>query len=510
MRTSDQDSHGGEDIARACAFFDRLKRDKPKLKGMQESASVARRFHRLVDELDRRIDRRGWRTELIRVIDKDATSSKRLREFTLPDDDDSSARREQLRRGAYDYARLAVRAASLAGEPNPELRLLSLFEGTSLDPARPSRAPALDAFDPIRELQLLIEATVATIIKRRNLDGYFASLSRHTGRWGPVTKTFRSSQEPILLGWRCFDHAFLAIEEVPPLPSVPLLCVPLVTWDDTLRIDDQTPVDDIDAVAVPYSLSGSGHAVRQGRLTLFSEVRLAIGPTTSAATIGPLFEHRVRADFVSVDGDVALVTPYGLFDKIASPGERSGHPLIVRLKGTLCRAELDSVDHGREGPAAEFDGSRHVEFFALHEHPAADVDPEGEPWWNVLARVVEPYYFHWSQFAYGRLWQMCQVDVSLAEEGSLSEHCPAFQAPLPAGTDQRQASLMPRRLAGSWLEESVLTDSLLEALDGECRLLCDQLNDYLAAATSSIAGRYGDYRARLRKYGSDAGEGGAS
>src|SRR6185503_17713876 len=109
------------------------------------------------------------------------------------------------------------------------------------------------------------------------------------GVWNPISLSFLSSTMACLfrqsyLDW--FEHW----TEAPPFPSVPLLRYAHCELLTKLRIDHEaTPSPRTDEAAKLSDFCGDE---RFAVFRLEREIRLALGPTSGADSIGPMFESR--------------------------------------------------------------------------------------------------------------------------------------------------------------------------------------------------------------------------
>lgn len=144
------------------------------------------------------------------------------------------------------------------------------------------------------------------VARRTNLGELFNRARRVPGQWAIDSENLEQATHPCLAAGGYLDR-FEHWTETPALPSIPLVrCVHAVLFP-TLRVER-------DGRPRPFNVSaaqdnGYPADVRDGWIELTREIRLALGPTTSANEIGLLFgtrayvrlsRNRPEPDFVEV------------------------------------------------------------------------------------------------------------------------------------------------------------------------------------------------------------------
>jgi hypothetical protein len=144
------------------------------------------------------------------------------------------------------------------------------------------------------KLALLVQQMSARIIRDSGLTKLFARMRRVPGQWDNSTGRFRESGMACLFQ-SAYQEGFEVQEEAPPLPGVPLVRLRHAGWTLPVRVTRDGAADLPDDLSARYSqqplLEDQGEDVA-AEVTLYREIRLALGPTVNAKTLGPLFESR--------------------------------------------------------------------------------------------------------------------------------------------------------------------------------------------------------------------------
>lgn len=202
-----------------------------------------------------------------------------------------------LMQQARGYLRLAGAIAELTGENADDLKL-EVVKGTNLWSSL-DRPQGDDAGDERAErLDLLIHEMSRHVIRKAKPAGLFETLrqvpSAWSGRDGDGHEFVRRVYP--CLSSRGFENGYSYTEEIEPLPGAWLDRLPAAELDVSVF-----PVERTEA---GLSLGADGEAgAFSGTLRLYRDIRLVIGPTTSASNIGPMFESRPYYDLVPIDQD---------------------------------------------------------------------------------------------------------------------------------------------------------------------------------------------------------------
>jgi hypothetical protein len=126
------------------------------------------------------------------------------------------------------------------------------------------------------------------VAARHRLEDLLGRARRIPGVWSPTMLAFRSSSMACLFK-EAYLNDFEHWTEAPPLPSVPLMRHLHSTFGASVRIE---------AVGRAERLAGDAHdfgfdgPVQTAQFELWREVRMALGPVSSADDVGPMFESR--------------------------------------------------------------------------------------------------------------------------------------------------------------------------------------------------------------------------
>lgn len=176
------------------------------------------------------------------------------------------------------YLRLAEAVAGLTGENADDLKL-DVLRRTSLW-SSPARSQGADASDERAEhLALLIHEMAKHVIRKAKLADLFETLRRIPGGWDGWEEDNQEFGPDCLacLGPGGYENSSSPSFPL-PFPSVGLARLPAAALPVSVFSGERTEVNENDGF--------------RGTLWLSRELRLVIGPTTSAARPGPMFESR--------------------------------------------------------------------------------------------------------------------------------------------------------------------------------------------------------------------------
>jgi hypothetical protein len=221
-------------------------------------------------------------------------SELRIHRYMLPPNTDLADRQTSDRAAAKIWIRkvepYATRARFIAEQNgrDPDQSEIALFRDTSLW-RKNSRRDDTDDGSRIAadRVSFQIQEQCDRLSRDLRLAHLFKKMGHSAGRWNIENETFAPSTTMCLL-----EGAYRGgIEErlyAPPFPSVPLVLLPHAV----LKFQAQVYPLERDT-AVPLSTSPEAKGEWNVEVHIFRQIRLAIGLTVNAATVGPLFESRV-------------------------------------------------------------------------------------------------------------------------------------------------------------------------------------------------------------------------
>jgi hypothetical protein len=235
--------------------------------------------------------------------------------FSAPEQDQKLEKK--LSGPVQKYLELA-KVIALAGGMDPDDAMISVLRETSIWTKSPREAEGID--ERCQYLAELLQQTAARITRRKALSNLLARAQKIPGIWDMHRRSLSRSDMAALTqsgyeGW--YEHW----TEVPPLPSVPLIRLPLGTVTTTALVGRETVTDDVVSACLAPEVGWFGSAkkgapepldyegdLRKATVAVHREIRLAIGPTTSGDNTGAMFESRtvIRAAIEHLGTDLPL------------------------------------------------------------------------------------------------------------------------------------------------------------------------------------------------------------
>jgi hypothetical protein len=238
----------------------------------------------------------------------------------------------------------------------------------------------------------LIESMCGRIVRDTNLVTLFACMRRIPGQWDVRLGQFRTSGMACLFR-TAYSEGSEHWTEAQPLPSVPLVNLPHAIWTLPVRIT-RVGLAEADAFGLQNDPVSEDEGVESlAEICLHREIRLAIGPTVNADTIGPLFESRPYFELRILDENGTCVDR-GIFDRVHDLALISGGSTNVLLGELWHRVTL----------LAEIEDEPDINQIvnALGDWPSFwDHTPVG-----LERNCFEHYYFSWTPIdsAYVAYW----------------------------------------------------------------------------------------------------------
>jgi hypothetical protein len=217
------------------------------------------------------------------------------------DPEQNQKRAEKLGGPVQKYIELA-KVIALAGGMDPDDAMISVLRGTLIWTESPREAEGID--ERCQHLAELLQQTVGRITRRKDLSNLLERARKIPGIWDMHRRSLSRSDMAALSesgyeGW--YEHW----TEAPPLPSVPLIRLPLGTVTTTALVGRETVTDDIVSACLAPEVGWFGNARKgapepldyegdllKATVAVHREIRLAVGPTTSSDNIGAMFESR--------------------------------------------------------------------------------------------------------------------------------------------------------------------------------------------------------------------------
>jgi hypothetical protein len=196
------------------------------------------------------------------------------------------------------YLKLAKAIAEVAGKGADDfqlhvLRNTSYWQNFSHDSDQKGSAMVVD--EAANEVAYLIESMCGRIVRDTNLSALFARMRRVCGQWDIRTSGFRPSSMSCLFR-TAYCEGYEHWTEAPPLPSIPLARLWHAGLSFPARVSDQDCTEHLATAALPEEIEA-----QPVELHIFRELRLALGPTINAETLGPMFESRPYAELRILD-----------------------------------------------------------------------------------------------------------------------------------------------------------------------------------------------------------------
>ncbi len=326
----------------------------------------------------------------------------RLDRYKLsPDIKPDAAKSGKLQQRVLGYLEVAAAIAKLTRQ-DPDALKIQVLRETSLW-SRPSAARTED--DP-RASCLAVELVEmgAAVAKRGGLEGLFARARRIPGVWDIAHESFNRSairradlDIDLESSMACLHRDFYLDlfehwTEAPPLPSIPLVrCVHAVFYAPTVRIEAVGREEPLNDDAVTDDFEGDD---RVAVFELSREIRLALGPTTSADNIGAMFESRAHLSLGLFEPSLTL------HELVPSHTLKPIDNLWDAIPPATFQVFIDGFWHRvamTESPS-EMEGR----IFAGGEHPMAwrvdPMDPESastEHWYLSWSAINSASVAHW-------------------------------------------------------------------------------------------------------------------
>lgn len=179
-----------------------------------------------------------------------------------------------------------------------------------------------------QHLAFLIKETVGRIQQDTDLAELFSRMRRVPGQWDISTETFKGTTSMACLFQTAYCEWFEYWGETPPLPSLPLVRFWQAEWslpEESILVDG------------PEENSSASLATNpSAKIHLYREIRLAIGPTVNAETIGPLFETRPQFELKVIAGTEEFATTLELPDVLL---KSSTEPFRLQIGATTYRVQ---------------------------------------------------------------------------------------------------------------------------------------------------------------------------
>lgn len=174
---------------------------------------------------------------------------------------------------------------------NENESLIALFRETSLwrKSSPPPTSTAALSFEAASKVTFLLSEMCARLVRQHALDDLFARMRKTPGQWDIPTECFKPGSMACL-----YQSAYAGGYEdwtaAPPLPSIPLI-----------RLHHATTSFKADILPDPSNVGQDGDTPlalidEEVHLSVFREIRLAIGPSSDPQTIAPLLETRVYSE----------------------------------------------------------------------------------------------------------------------------------------------------------------------------------------------------------------------
>ncbi|WP_107340857.1 hypothetical protein [Agrobacterium pusense] len=282
---------------------------------------VAENLHRLLEDYQklkhvRKVDV-ARKANLGDLLD----STKRLDTYTLPP---GAERQKRLAKKPRRYIDISDALATLADETKDAM-LCKVFEGCSFGTDRPFEYDW--QVQPWERLALLLGDLSAYVIRTTHMQDYWREISQRPGRFDVRTSSFEVGLAPIDGGFTTLIRNPICSDEIPPVPSVPMV-----------RSLQTSPVDG--------SVSVEGSEWSPARFLFWRETRLAIGPIRTG--IGPLLETRTVLEASSEKyGNVSFDNPFTDGSDTIERGliEETWRPVSIRVDGQVEAVGRQGVEH---------------------------------------------------------------------------------------------------------------------------------------------------------------------
>jgi hypothetical protein len=210
--------------------------------------------------------------------------------------------------------------ADLLGRSRDEV-VFNAFRETTI-----SRSAAPSDDDRVEELNWLLQEMTRGIIRAEKLSDYFDQLYKTALVYDPILDEFFPSKRPLpregYLGEGFDGDQWPCLEAPPWFPGVSILRLEIASFSGPLFVESElvAPNDCSQAEAArltsplrpnPAHGFGPGHG-RDGEVSLYKDIRLVIGPRTSAGDLGPLFELRSFIQLTTNGKNRPLTFPFSV------------------------------------------------------------------------------------------------------------------------------------------------------------------------------------------------------
>ena len=285
---------------------------------------VAENLHNLLEDCEKH--RRVRNADVVEKAnrgDPELDSTKRLDTYTLPKGANAK-RRERLAKKPRRYIDISDALATLADETKDSM-LCKVFEGCSFGTDRPFEYDwqAL----PWERLAALLGDLTAYVIRTTDMQDYWREISQRPGRFDVRTSSFGVGLAPIDGGFTTLIRNPIVSDEIPPIPSVPIV-----------RSLQASPVDG--------SVSVEGSEWSPAKFLFWRETRLAVGPIRTG--VGPLLETRTVLEAASDKyGLISFDNPFTDGSDTIDQGliEGTWRPICIVVDGYVEAVGRQGVEH---------------------------------------------------------------------------------------------------------------------------------------------------------------------
>lgn len=221
---------------------------------------------------------------------------------TSRSEDAVGGRATKLQSKVSGYLDVAAAVADLTGRDAEALKIEVLCKTSLWE--RDSLAQRVE--DPrAHYLALQLNEMATSIQRKQHLSQLFEKASRVPGEWDLESSKFRDAFSPCLPD-ATYLEGLQHWTEAPPLPSALLARHLHAVFPMQFDIDSNGRPERLSSEELEASLQRSDVDRIDGRIELWRETRLAIGPLTSLQSIGALFETRAHVRIVANHGGVAI------------------------------------------------------------------------------------------------------------------------------------------------------------------------------------------------------------
>jgi hypothetical protein len=217
-------------------------------------------------------------------------------DFDLSDRTASKKKADDLSGKVSEYLK-AARVFAEIGNSDLDDAQIHVLRTTKLwqQYGRPTaRRGTVEIDEAANAVAMLLQRLGARVIRDADLQQLFARMRRVPGVWDISRAKFRESAMACLFqgAYQEWNEEW---DEVPPLPSVPLVRLRHAGWELPVRVAHDGHAEPYDRYS-PRPLAENESDEFAAEVTLYREIRLALGPTVNANTLGPLFESRPHAE----------------------------------------------------------------------------------------------------------------------------------------------------------------------------------------------------------------------